>query len=197
MPPVGADVLGRPQPPRNAISFDCGCGPPGGRPLPRTIETLGRPQPPHNAISFDHGCGPPRTSAPTLPHFHCTRGRATFPRTTGFCARERRRSVPNHTTFTPPLGLTIDASGRGGRPRPPATTPQRDLRLIAVAGRRGRRPLPYLISTAVSDTNAAQPITHRICRCPALAVIRLLSCPVSPKTPRRCPVCASCAPVAQ
>ena len=28
MPPVGADVLGRPQPPHNAISFDCGCGPP-------------------------------------------------------------------------------------------------------------------------------------------------------------------------
>ena len=54
MPPVGADVLGRPQP-----------GPPGGRPLPRTIENLGRPQPPHNAISFDRGCGPPRTSAPT------------------------------------------------------------------------------------------------------------------------------------
>ena len=27
------------------------------------------------------------------------RGRATFPRTTGFCARERRRSVPNPTTF--------------------------------------------------------------------------------------------------
>ena len=27
-PPVGADVLGRPQPPHNAISFDCGCGPP-------------------------------------------------------------------------------------------------------------------------------------------------------------------------
>ena len=53
-PPVGADVLGRPQP-----------GPPGGRPLPRTIENLGRPQPPHNAISFDCGCGPPRTSAPT------------------------------------------------------------------------------------------------------------------------------------
>ena len=53
-PPVGADVLGRPQP-----------GPPGGRPLPRTIENLGRPQPPHNAISFDRGCGPPRTSAPT------------------------------------------------------------------------------------------------------------------------------------
>ena len=31
---VGADVLGRPQPPHNAISFDHGCGPPGGRPLP-------------------------------------------------------------------------------------------------------------------------------------------------------------------
>ena len=28
MPPVGADVLGRPQPPHNAISFDRGCGPP-------------------------------------------------------------------------------------------------------------------------------------------------------------------------
>ena len=25
---VGADVLGRPQPPHNAISFDRGCGPP-------------------------------------------------------------------------------------------------------------------------------------------------------------------------
>ena len=40
-----------------------------------------------------------------------TRGRAIFPRTTGFCARERRRSVPNHTTFTPPLG-TLDALHR-------------------------------------------------------------------------------------
>ena len=38
------------------------------------------------------------------PRPHAARGRATFPRTAGFCARERRRSVPNHTTFTPPLG---------------------------------------------------------------------------------------------
>ena len=77
------------------------------------------------------------------PRPHAARGRATFPRTTGFCAREKRRSGPNHTTFTPPLG-SLDVSGRGGRPRPPATAPQRDLRLIAVAGRRGRRPLPTL-----------------------------------------------------
>ena len=28
-----------------------------------------------------------------------------------------------------------DGPGRGGRPRPPATVTQRDLRLIAVAGR--------------------------------------------------------------
>ena len=77
------------------------------------------------------------------PRPHAARGRATFPRTAGFCARERRWSVPNHTTFTPPLG-SLDVSGRGGRPRPPATAPQRDLRLIAVAGRRGRRPLPTL-----------------------------------------------------
>ena len=34
------------------------------------------------------------------PRPHAARGRATFPRTTGFCARERRRSGPNHTTFT-------------------------------------------------------------------------------------------------
>ena len=33
------------------------------------------------------------------PRPHAARGRATFPRTTGFCARERRRSVPNPTTF--------------------------------------------------------------------------------------------------
>ena len=77
------------------------------------------------------------------PRPHAARGRATFPRTAGFCARERRWSGPNHTTFTPPLG-SLDVSGRGGRPRPPATAPQRDLRLIAVAGRRGRRPLPTL-----------------------------------------------------
>ena len=37
------------------------------------------------------------------PRPHAARGRATFPRTAGFCARERRWSVPNHTTFTPPL----------------------------------------------------------------------------------------------
>ena len=68
------------------------------------------------------------------PRPHAAKGRATFPRTTGFCARERRWSGPNHTTFTPPLG-SLDVSGRGGRPRPPATAPQRDLRLIVVAGR--------------------------------------------------------------
>ena len=38
-----------------------------------------------------------------------------------------------------------------------------------------------LISTAVSDTNAAQPITHRICRCHALVVIRLPSVPLRQK----------------
>ena len=34
------------------------------------------------------------------PRPHAARGRATFPRTAGFCARERRWSVPNPTTFT-------------------------------------------------------------------------------------------------
>ena len=54
------------------------------------------------------------------------RGRATFPRTTRFC-------------------------GRGGRPRPPATATQRDLRLIAVAGR--PEVGPYL---GLSKTSAAR-----------------------------------------
>ena len=36
---VGADVLGRPQPSNNGISFDDGCGVPGGHTLPTNITT--------------------------------------------------------------------------------------------------------------------------------------------------------------
>ena len=52
--------------------------------------------------------------------------------------------------------------GRGGRPRPPATAPQRDLRLIAVAGRRGRRPLPTFPFAKSRDQQFAKPCDHAI-----------------------------------
>ena len=52
------------------------------------------------------------------PRPHAARGRATFPRTTGFCARERRRSVPNPTTFTPPLGCRVGRDAPAGYVRP-------------------------------------------------------------------------------
>ena len=52
--------------------------------------------------------------------------------------------------------------GRGGRPRPPATVTQRDLRLIAVAGRRGRPPLPTFPFAKSRDQQFAKPCDHAI-----------------------------------